>query len=141
MEKAVQKRRMTQSSTAVLLRHLLKAKGMFPPLFWFGVLRSADGITSSPRRIALSSGGHTARGIGTLGVLTEPILSVRSVPAAAPALWERAVRAAVIVIAARRPSHETFKSPMIAMGKIHGIPPFIGEFGLCGVYMKKSVSW
>ena len=43
--------------------------------------------------------------------------------AAAPALRERAVRAAVVVVAGLVP-HETFKGPMIAIGKIHGIPPF-----------------
>ena len=101
--------------------------------------RLVDGINSFPRRIALSSGGHAAGSVGTLGVLAEPILPVRSVPAAAPALRVRPVLAAVVVVAARRPSHETFKSPMIAMGKIHGIPPFKVKFGLCGVY-KKSVS-
>lgn len=41
----------------------------------------------------------------------------------APALRERTVRAAVVVVAGLAP-HETFKSPMIAIGKIHGIPPF-----------------
>ena len=102
-------------------------------------MRSADGITSSPRRIALADGGHAAGSKGTLGKLAVPILAVRSVPAAAPALRVWAVRAAVVVIAGLAP-HETFKSPMIAMGKIHGIPPFKGEFGRCGVY-KKSVSW
>ncbi len=43
--------------------------------------------------------------------------------AAAPALRERAVRAAVVVIAGLVP-HEAFKCPMIAIGKKHGIPPF-----------------
>ena len=43
--------------------------------------------------------------------------------AAAPALRKRAICSAVIVIAGLVP-HETFKSPMIAIGKIHGIPPF-----------------
>ena len=42
---------------------------------------------------------------------------------AIPTLPERAVRAVVVVIAGLVP-HETFKSPMIAIGKIHGIPPF-----------------
>ena len=39
------------------------------------------------------------------------------------ALRKRAVRAAVVVVAWLAP-HETFKSLMIAIGKIHGIPPF-----------------
>jgi hypothetical protein len=43
--------------------------------------------------------------------------------AAAPALWIRAVCSAVILIAGLVP-HEAFKGTMIAIGKIHGIPPF-----------------
>ena len=82
-----------------------------------------DGTTSFPRRIALADGGHAAWGVGTLGVLAVPILTIRSVAAAAPALRKRAVRAAVVVIAGFVP-HETFKSSMIATGKKHGIPPF-----------------
>ena len=84
---------------------------------------SADGITSSPRRIALADGGHAAWGVGTLGVLAVPILAIRPVAAAVPALRKRAVCAAVVVVAGLVP-HETFKSPMIAIGKKHGIPPF-----------------
>ena len=76
-----------------------------------------------PRRIALADGGHPAWGVGTLGVLAVPILPLWSVAAAAPALRERAVRAAVVVISGLVP-HETFKCSMIAIGKIHGIPPF-----------------
>ena len=72
---------------------------------------------------ALFDSGHAAWSVGTLGVLAVPILAVWSVAAAAPALRERAVRAAVIVVAGLAP-HETFKSPMIAIGKKHGIPPF-----------------
>lgn len=81
------------------------------------------GLTSVPRRIALVDGGHPAGGVGTLGVLAVPILAVRSMAAAAPALRKRAVRATVVVIAWFVP-HEAFKGPMIAIGKIHGIPPF-----------------
>ena len=43
--------------------------------------------------------------------------------AAAPALRERAVRAAVVVIAGLVP-HEALKCPMVAICKVHGIPPF-----------------
>ena len=68
-------------------------------------------------------GNHAAWGVGALGVLAVPILPLWSVAAAAPALRERAVRTAVVVVAWLVP-HETFKSPMIAIGKIHGIPPF-----------------
>ena len=73
--------------------------------------------------MALANGGHAAWGVGTLGVLAIPILPLRSVAAAAPALRERAIHAAVVVVAGLVP-HETFKSPMIAIGKIHRIPPF-----------------
>ena len=89
-----------------------------------GLTESWGGLTSFPRRIALADGGHAAWGVGTLGVLAVPILAIRSVAAAAPALRKRAVCPAVIVIVAWHSSHETFKSPMIAIGKIHGIPPF-----------------
>ena len=58
------------------------------------------GLTSFPRQIALADGGHAAWGVGTLGVLAVPIFAVRSVAAAAPALRERTVRAAVVVIIA-----------------------------------------
>lgn len=43
--------------------------------------------------------------------------------AAAPALRKRAVGAAVVVVAWLVP-YEAFKGPMIAIGKIYGIPPF-----------------
>ena len=72
---------------------------------------------------ALFDGGHAAWGVGTLGVLAVPILSVRSVAAAAPALRERAVRAAVVVISGLVP-HEALKRLVIAIGEIHGLPPF-----------------
>ena len=72
---------------------------------------------------ALFDSGHAAWGVGTLGVLAVPILTIRSMAAAAPALWIRAVRSAVILIAGLVP-HEAFKGAMIAIGKIHGIPPF-----------------
>ena len=46
-----------------------------------------------------------------------------STDAAAPALRERAVRAAVVVISGLVP-HETLKRLVIAIGEIHRIPPF-----------------
>ena len=75
-------------------------------------------------------------GKGTLRVQAKAIRPERPVATAAPALRVGAVCAAVVVVAGLVP-HETFKSPMIAMGKIHGIPPFKGEFGFCGVYIQK----
>ena len=122
--KAAHKRSMVQSVTASRFVHFIFTIGMIPPCFGFaGLRRCWGGLTSIPRRIALSDGGHAAWGVGTLGVLAVPIFTVRSVAAAAPALRERAIRAAVVVVAGLV-SHETFKSPMIAIGKIHGIPPF-----------------
>ena len=50
-------------------------------------------------------------------------LALRTAAATAPALRERAVRAAVVVVAGLVP-HETFKRPMLAIGKVHDIPPF-----------------
>ena len=98
--------------------------GMIPPCLDFaGIEKLWGGLTSVPRRIALADGGHPAWGVGALSVLAVPIFPLRTVAAAAPTLRERAVRAAVVVIAGLVP-HETFKSPMIAIGKIHGIPPF-----------------
>ena len=112
---------------------------MIPPCFGFaGLKRCWGGLTSIPRRIALIDGGHAAWGVGALGVLAVPILAIRSVAAAAPALRERAVRAAVVVISGLVP-HEAFKGPMIAIRIIHGIPPFGFGLGLA-VFMKKSVS-
>ena len=112
----------------MLLRHFVLRIGnrLLCNSFW-GKERLADGTTSFLRRIALADGGHAVGGVGTLGKLAEPILAVRSVPAAAPALRVWAVVAAVIVVGAGCSSHETFKSPMIAIGKIHGIPPFKGQ--------------
>ena len=78
---------------------------------------------------ALFDGGHAAWGVGTLGVLAIPILAVRSVAAAAPALWKRAVRAAVVVVAGLVP-HEAFKRLVIAIGETHRIPPFGSGLGL-----------
>ena len=91
---------------------------------------------------ALIDVGDAAWGVGTLGVLAVPILAVRSVAAAAPALWERAVRAAVIVVAGLVP-HEALKRLVIAIGEIHRIPPFGIGLGLAvgiAIYMKKRVS-
>ena len=97
---------------------------MIPPCFGFaGLSRCWGGLTSIPRRIALFDGGHAAWSVGTLGVLAVPILAVWSVAAAAPALRERAVRAAVVMIAGLVP-HEALKGPMLAIGKVHDIPPF-----------------
>ena len=78
---------------------------------------------------ALFDSGHAAWGVGTLGVLAVPILTIRSVAAAAPALRERAVRAAVVVISGLVP-HEALKRLVIAIGEIHRIPPFGIGLGL-----------
>ena len=91
---------------------------------------------------ALFDSGHAAWSVGTLGVLAVPILAVWSVAAAAPALRERAVRAAVIVVAGFIP-HEALKRLVIAIGEIHRIPPFGFGLGLAvgiAIYMKKRVS-
>ena len=70
----------------------------------------------------------------------KPVLAVRSVPAAAQALRVQPISAAVIVVVAGRPAHETFKSPMIDMIKLLGIPfPSKVKSGRCSIY-KKSVS-
>ena len=58
-----------------------------------------------------------------------PSFALRVAAAAAPALRERAVRAAVVVVAGLVP-HEAFKGPMIAIGEIHRIPPFGIGLGL-----------
>ena len=79
--------------------------------------------------LPLIDGGHAAWGVGTLGILAVPILAVWSVAAAAPALRERAVRAAVIVVAGFIP-HEALKRLVIAIGEIHRIPPFGIGLGL-----------
>ena len=76
---------------------------------------------------ALIDVGDAAWGVGTLGVLAVPILAVRPVAAAAPALRVRAVRSAVVVISGLVP-HEALKRLVITIGEIHRIPPF--EFGL-----------
>ena len=67
----------------------------------------------------------SSEGLAERTVLKESITrsDVLLTDAAAPALRERAVCAAVVVVARFVP-HETFKSPMIAIGRIHGIPPF-----------------
>ena len=78
---------------------------------------------------ALFDSGHAAWGVGTFGILAVPILAVWSVAAAAPALWKRAVRAAVVVISWLVP-HEALKRLVIAIGEIHRIPPFGIGLGL-----------
>ena len=78
---------------------------------------------------ALFDSGHAAWSVGTLGVLAVPILAVWSVAAAAPALRERAIHAAVVVISWLVP-HEALKRLVIAIGEIHRIPPFVFELGL-----------
>ena len=78
---------------------------------------------------ALFDSGHAVWGVGTFGVLAVPILAVWSVAAAAPALWKRAARAAVVVVAWFIP-HEALKRMVIAIGEIHRIPPFGFELGL-----------
>ena len=72
---------------------------------------------------ALFDSGHAAWGVGALGVLAVPILAVRPVTAVAPALRKQAFCAAIIEDAGLVP-HKALKSPMIAIGKKHGIPPF-----------------
>ena len=68
----------------------------------------------------------SSEGLAERTVLKESITrsDMLSTDAAAPALRKRAVCAAVVVVVAGLVPHETFKSPMIAIGKIHGIPPF-----------------
>ena len=56
-----------------------------------------------------------------------PSFALRVAAAAAPALRERAVRTAVVVISGLVP-HEALKRLVIAIGEIHRIPPF--EIGL-----------
>lgn len=56
---------------------------------------------------------------------------------APPALRIRPVHAAVIVVASGPALHETFKRPMIAIGKKHGIPPFKMSLGFA-VYIKNA---
>lgn len=73
--------------------------------------------------MALANGCHAPGGKGTLRVQAKAVCPERTMTAAAPALWIRAVRSAVILIAGLVP-HEAFKGAMIAIGKIHGIPPF-----------------
>lgn len=73
--------------------------------------------------MALANGGHTAGGEGAFRVQTKAVCPERTMTAAAPALWIRAVCSAVILIAGLVP-HEAFKGTMIAIGKIHVIPPF-----------------
>ena len=64
-----------------------------------------------------------------------PSFALRVAAAAAPALRERAVRTAVVVIAWLVP-HEAFKGSMIAIREIHQFPPF--EFGLgLAVYIEE----
>ena len=120
----------------MLLRHFVLRIGnrLLCNSFW-GKERLADGTTSFLRRIALADGGHAAGSKGTLGKLAVPILAVRSVAAAAPALRKRAVRAAVVVISGLVP-HEAFKGLMIAIREIHRIPPFGSGIGLA-VYIEK----
>jgi hypothetical protein len=73
--------------------------------------------------MALANGGHAPGGEGTLRVQAEAIRPERTMTAAAPALWEGAVRSAVILFTGFVPN-KAFKGTMIAIGKIHGIPPF-----------------
>ena len=115
---------MVQSVAASRFVHFVFTIGMIPPCFGFaGLGRCWGGLTSIPRRIALFDGGHAAWGVGTFGVLAVPILAVRSVAAAAPALREWTIRTAVVVIAWLVP-HEALKRLVIAIGEIHRIPPF-----------------
>ena len=90
--------------------------------------RSANGPydkdkKDKPTTPNLANGGHTPGGKGALSVQAEAECPERTMTAAAPALWIKAVRSAVILISGLVP-HEAFKGAMIAIGKIHGIPPF-----------------
>ena len=56
---------------------------------------------------------------------------------ASPALRAGPVSAAVMVVAAGPVLHETFKRPMIAIGKKHGTPPFKMNLGFA-VYIRNA---
>ena len=84
--------------------------------------------------MALANGGQTPGGEVTFRVQAKAVCPERTMTAAAPALWIRAVRSAVILIAWLVP-HESFKGTMIAIGKIHMIPPFELVWAGCG-YIK-----
>ena len=96
-------------------------------------MRELRGCITPFAWIARVNDGHTAGGKGTLGVLAVSILAVRSVAAATPAFRERAVHAAVVVVAGLVP-HETFKGSMIAIGKVHEIPPSIKNWAGMDIY-------
>lgn len=96
--------------------------GIVPPWYVFSG-KVLWGNTTSFGWIAFANGGHAPGGEGALRVQAVAVCPERTMTAAAPALWIRAVRSAVILIAGLVP-HETFKGTMIAIGKIHVIPPF-----------------
>lgn len=91
-------------------------------LFWRGV--------TSLRWIALADGGHAAGGVGTLGIAAIPVAAVGPVIAASPALRERPVHTAVIMVAAGLVLHKAFKRPMTAIGELHCSDSFHSRFGL-----------
>ena len=79
----------------------------------------------------------SSEGLAGRTVLKESITrsDMLSTDAAAPALRERAIRAAAVEVAGLV-LHEALKRLVIAIGEIHRIPPF--EFGLgLAVYIEK----
>ena len=103
-----------------LLGMVLKGKKLRGSITFFGWM-------------ALANGGHTPGGEVTFRVQAKAVCPERTMTAAAPALWIWAVRSAVILIAGLV-LHETFKGAMIAIGKIHGIPPFGLDQGKVRIY-------
>lgn len=89
--------------------------------------------TSFRLRRALADDGHAPGRIGAFREMAEPVAAVWPVIATSPALRVCPVHAAVIVVTAGLVPHHAFKRPMTAVGKLHGISPFVGVWA-CDIY-------
>lgn len=94
--------------------------------------------TSFRLRRALADDGHAPGSIRAFREMAEPVAAVWPVIATGSALRVCPVYAAVIVVAAGLALHHGFKRLMTAVGKLHGISPFVGVCVDCDIYIKNA---
>lgn len=128
-----------QNRISNCLRHRDFVLVIKPPFHFAQGFLFRRGVTPFRCWIALADGSHAAGRVGALGIAAIPVAAVGPVIAASPALRERPVHTAVIMVAAGPVLHKAFKCTMTAIGELHGIPPSVQDSGFA-VYIYKMRS-